>query len=178
MARSLADQLGFTLIMSQLQPQFQQLRIFSWIVLQVHDEYTSTDCVVLPGQRSPELVTPSLETMPRESIHALLGILTDAVPTIIVPDYTLSCEDTDTMAARALRERSYDNVLSFDGNPKVYNNFPPWATDWFADHGRLLNSYMCNGIMDEDFVRQDLLSLSWWISSFTRCRHALSSPIR
>ena len=73
-------------------------------------------------------------TDPRDRVYALLGIATDEAAKDIVPDYTLSCEDTYIMTARALLNHGYENVFSLCRKRNVCKDLPSWVPDWSAQN--------------------------------------------
>jgi hypothetical protein len=82
------------------------------------------------------LSEPEMERMgatdPRDRVFALLGIATDDAAKDIVPDYTLSCEDSYILAARALFKHGHDDILSLCRKREVCKSLPSWVPDWSA----------------------------------------------
>lgn len=68
----------------------------------------------------------------RDRVYALLGIANDAAATHIKADYTLSCEDAYTAAARVLLQHNHDDILSLCRTRDVCKDIPSWVPDWSA----------------------------------------------
>jgi hypothetical protein len=76
----------------------------------------------------------SKATDPRDKIFALLGISKDAEDLTkagLIPDYSKSCDEVYTMAARAVIQTGNVDLPAFNQFPKV-GNVPSWVPDWRA----------------------------------------------
>ncbi|KAF2161879.1 hypothetical protein M409DRAFT_58660 [Zasmidium cellare ATCC 36951] len=68
---------------------------------------------------------------PRDRIFALLGIAGDAGELGIVPDYTKTCAQVYTEAARALVEHGFFDIFSYCIYPHIGpQNMQSWVPDW------------------------------------------------
>lgn len=66
---------------------------------------------------------------PRDRIFAILGLADDAVAFDEFPDYTMSCKDTYTKAARKFLDQGHIDILSYCQFPRD-GSIPTWAPDW------------------------------------------------
>lgn len=68
----------------------------------------------------------------RDRVYALLGIANDQAAKDIIADYTLSCEEAYTAAARVLLKHGHDDILSLCRMRNVCKDLPSWVPDWSA----------------------------------------------
>lgn len=98
-----------------------------------HTDHESRETLIQLLRRANAVSTAlnnSQATDSRDRIFGMLGMASDTDQLGIRPDYSKTCQQVYTDAARALLQHGHTDVLVFSQFPKKYTDLPTWVPDW------------------------------------------------